>query len=184
MKKFKRLIEKRIISEQKYDGKLLHLYQDTVQLANGEYSTREYTHHVGGVCIVPLMPNGDVFVEKQFRYPVNRVMTEIPAGKLDFPEEDRLVAAKRELAEETGITADEWICLGDYLPAAAYTDEVTTMYLAWGLHFGEQNLDDDELINVEAMPIKELIDMIMDGKICDGKTISALFKTAKMLQLL
>ena len=120
--------------------------------------------------------DGKVIVERQFRYPLNQVITEIPAGKLDSKSEDRLTAAKRELEEETGLLADEWICLGDYVPAAAFCDERITLYLAKGLHEGTRNLDEDEFLNIMEVDLEELVQDIMDGKITDGKTQVALLK--------
>ena len=132
--------------------------------------------NIGAVAIVPMTEDGKVIIERQFRYPLNRVITEIPAGKLDSKSEDRLSAAKRELEEETGYLADEWIELGDYIPAAAYCDEVITMYLAKGLHMGTRNLDEDEFLNVETVSLEELVEDIMQGKIADGKTQAAILK--------
>ena len=104
------------------------------------------------------------------------MITEIPAGKLDSKTEDRLSAAKRELEEETGYTAEEWIDLGDYYPAAAYTDERISLYLAKGLRQGKQKLDADEFLNVMAVPLEELVEEVLNGTITDGKTQAALLK--------
>ena len=181
MDEFKELAEIRKNSEMIYDGVILHVYKDTVTLPNGKEAGRELIRHVGAVGIVPMTDDGKVYVERQYRYPLDMVITEIPAGKLDSKAEDRLIAAKRELKEETGITADEWTDLGEYYPAAAYTDEKLTLYLARKLHFGEQKLDDDEFLNIEAVPLAQLIDEIMSGKITDGKTQVALLKAAKII---
>lgn len=181
MDEYKELAEIRKNSEMIYDGTILHVYKDTVTLPNGKEAGRELIRHVGAVAIVPMTDDGRVFVERQYRYPLDMVITEIPAGKLDSKAEDRLEAAKRELKEETGITADEWTELGEYYPAAAYTDEKLTLYLARKLHFGEQKLDDDEFLNIEAVPLAQLIDEIMSGKITDGKTQVALLKAAKIV---
>lgn len=178
---FQSLKETKIDSKKIYDGAILHVYKDTVTLPNGKPAGREVVRHVGAVGIVPVTEDGKVIVERQYRYPLDMVITEIPAGKLDSKAEDRLEAAKRELREETGITADEWVNLGLYYPAAAYTDEKITLYLARGLHFGEQNLDDDEFLNLEAVPLTELVDHVMSGKITDGKTQVAILKAARLL---
>lgn len=177
MKDFANLTEITTASEEIFDGQVVHLYKDDISLPNGKPATREVIRHVGAVAIVPMTADGKVVIERQFRYPLNRVITEIPAGKLDSKSEDRLAAAKRELEEETGYLADEWIELGDYIPAAAYCDEVITMYLAKGLHMGTRNLDDDEFLNIELVSLEELVEDIMQGKIADGKTISAILKT-------
>lgn len=179
---FKDLTETKTSSEKIYDGEILHVYKDMVTLPNGKPAGREVIRHVGAVGIVPITEDGKVIVERQYRYPIDMVITEIPAGKLDSKEEDRLSAAKRELQEETGITADEWSELGIYYPAAAYTDEKITLYLAKGLHYGERNLDEDEFINIEAVPLAELVDEIMEGKIPDGKTQVAILKAARLLK--
>lgn len=176
MKDFANLIETTISSEEIFDGQVVHLYKDDISLPNGKPATREVIRHVGAVAIVPMTEDGKVIIERQFRYPLNRVITEIPAGKLDSKSEDRLSAAKRELEEETGYLADEWIELGDYIPAAAYCDEVITMYLAKGLHMGTRNLDEDEFLNVETVSLEELVEDIMQGKIADGKTQAAILK--------
>ena len=176
MKDFANLIETTIASKEIFDGQVVHLYKDDISLPNGKPATREVIRHVGAVAIVPMTEDGKVIIERQFRYPLNRVITEIPAGKLDSESEDRLSAAKRELEEETGYLADEWIELGDYIPAAAYCDEVITMYLAKGLHMGTRNLDEDEFLNIETVSLEELVEDVMQGKIADGKTQAAILK--------
>ncbi len=184
MEDFKNLNESRIESEEIFDGQVLHLYIDTVQLPNGKSATRETIRHIGAVAIVPMTDDGKVVVERQFRYPLNRVITEIPAGKLDSKSEDRLSAAKRELEEETGLTAAEWMELGEYCPAAAYCDEVITLYLARGLQKGTRNLDEDEFLNIMTVSLEELVEEIMQGQITDGKTQVALLKVHHMLNRL
>ena len=155
--------------------------RDRVRLPNGNQSVRELLRHVGAVCVVPVTDDGRVVVERQYRYPIDQVITEIPAGKLDSPDEDRLSAAQRELREETGFTADRWTDMGLYYPAAAYSDEKITMYLAQGLHKGEQHLDEGEFLNVETVPIAELVEDILSGKITDGKTQAAVLKASMLI---
>lgn len=169
-------------SEEIFNGKILHVYRDSVRLPNGHSSVRETMRHIGSVGVVPVTEDGKIIIEHQYRYPLNEVILEIPAGKLDSPDEDRLSAAQRELREETGITADEWISLGDYHPAAAYTDERLSMFLARDLHFGPRNLDEDEFLNVEAVPVDTLVQEIMNGRITDGKTQAAILKAALWLR--
>ena len=176
------LFETMVSAEESFHGRLLHIFRDVVRLPNGNQVTRELFRHWGAVCIVPLTDDGNIIMERQFRYPLNRVITEIPAGKLDSLEEDRLDAAKRELLEETGITADHWVSLGDFCPAAAYSTERITMYLATGLHRGERHLDQDEFLNIKEMPMEEVIKEIMDGTIDDGKTIAAVLKANQYLK--
>ena len=107
MEDFKNLQETQLSSQPIFDGDVLHIFKDTIRLPNGKQATREYTVHHGAVCILPLLENGDVLLEHQFRYPMGEVITEIPAGKLDYIGEDPQEAALRELREETGIEADE-----------------------------------------------------------------------------
>ena len=163
---------------------MLNLFLDTVGLPDGKTAKREYLKHVGAVAVLPLTDDGNVIIERQFRYPVDSVITEIPAGKLNGLTEDRLEAAKRELREETGIIADEWINMGDYLPSAAYCNERITLYLARGLRFGERDLDEDEFLNVFRIPFPELLRDVMSGKITDGKTQAAVLKAALITGLL
>ena len=178
----KKLREIQVETEDIFDGVILNVKRDQVRLPNGHQSVREVIRHVGAVCVVPVTEDGRVVVERQYRYPIDQVITEIPAGKLDSKEEDRLHAAKRELREETGITADSWIDMGLYYPAPAYSDEKITMYLAQRLHMGEQHLDPDEFLNVEFVPSEELIEEILTGKITDGKTQVAILKAAMLIK--
>ena len=181
MEDFQNLTEVQTASQEIYDGVVLHVFKDTVALPNGMPAPREVIRHVGAVAVVPLTDDGKVIMERQFRYPLDRVVTEIPAGKLDSKAEDRLSAAKRELEEETGYTAKEWTSLGDYYPVAAYSDERITIYLARGLELGQRNLDEDEFLNFEAIPLSDLVADVMAGRITDGKTQVAILKVARLL---
>lgn len=176
------LIEKQVKSEEIYNGNLLHVFKDEISLPNGMPASREYIKHVGAVAIVPVTNDGKIIVERQYRYPLGRAITEIPAGKLSNKKEDRLEAAKRELKEETGYIADKWTYIGDYYPAAAYSDEIITLYMAEGLHKGSQKLDDDEFLFLKAVPLKELVNDILNGKIGDGKTQTAILKVNLLKQ--
>ena len=176
------LTEKFKSSEKVFEGNLLHVYKDTVELPNGQDGYREYIKHNGAVAIVPVTDNGKIIVEKQYRYPMGKVITEIPAGKLDSPDENHLEAAKRELREETGYSAKTWIEIGKFYPSVAYTTECIYLYLAKDLTLGERDLDEDEFLNVEEVELKSLVQDIMDGKIGDGKTIAAILKAEKLLQ--
>ena len=178
---YAQLKESRISGTETYHGPLLHVYHDRVRLPNGDESGRDSIRHLGAVCIVPLTDDGRVVVERQFRYPLDMVITEIPAGKLDSADENRLSAAKRELHEETGLTADRWTYMGDFFPAVAYSTERISMYLAQGLHQREQKLDKDEFLNVETRPLKELVDEVMAGEIVDIKTQAAILKAARLV---
>ena len=182
MERFEHLEETELSSEVKYDGALLHIRRDTVRLPNGKTATREYNIHYGAVCIIPLLENGDVLLERQYRYPLREVITEIPAGKLDAPDEDPLEAAKRELREETGATAAEWHALGLFCPTGAYSTERIYMYLARGLTFGARELDEDEFLNVFRMTLDELVDKVLAGEIPDAKTQAAALRAKLMLE--
>ena len=182
MERFEHLEETELSSEVKYDGALLHIRRDTVRLPNGKTATREYNIHYGAVCIIPLLENGDVLLERQYRYPLREVITEIPAGKLDAPDEDPLEAAKRELREETGATATEWHALGLFCPTGAYSTERIYMYLARGLTFGARELDEDEFLNVFRMTLDELVDKVLAGEIPDAKTQAAALRAKLMLE--
>ena len=176
-----RLREVKQSSEDIFDGVILHVKKDTVSLPNGNLTIREVIRHIGAVCVIPVLDNGDVIMERQFRYPLDRVILEIPAGKLDAANEDRLSAIQRELREETGYTADSWQEIGPFHPAPAYSDEYITMYLARGLHKGAQDLDADEFLDVYTVPLKELVQDVMDGKISDAKTQICILKAARIL---
>ena len=154
-----------------------------VTLSNGSEAVREVIRHIGAVCVIPVTENNEVIMERQYRYPIDRVILEIPAGKLDAPDEDRLSAIQRELREETGYTADEWTELGDFHAAPAYSDEYITMYLAQGLHKGERHLDEDEFLDVYSIPLSELVEDVMSGRISDAKTQVSILKAARILGL-
>ena len=175
------LIERKLSSKAVYTGRLLHVYCDNVRLPNGNEATRDLIRHIGAVAVLPITDDGRVIIEHQFRYPVNEVLLEIPAGKLDSKDEDRLEAVKRELREETGYTASEWIELGDLYPTPAYSDEVIRLYIAKGLSKGDRELDDDEFIDVELIPLSELVEAVMSGTIKDAKTQLAILKAARAL---
>ena len=178
-----RLTEKQASSEDVFDGVILHVKRDTVTLSNGKPAVREVIRHIGAVCVIPVTEDNKVIMERQYRYPLDRVILEIPAGKLDAPDENRLSAIQRELREETGYTADEWTELGDFHPAPAYSDEYITMYMARGLHKGRQSLDADEFLDVYAIPLSDLVEDVMAGRISDVKTQVCILKAARILGL-
>lgn len=174
------LVETQLSSRDVFDGRILHVKYDTVRLPNGAEASRELIRHVGAVCVLPLTADGRVVVERQFRYPMNEVITEIPAGKLDSPDEDPFEAVQRELREETGATAERWTCLGSFYPAAAYSDERIWMYLAEKLHFGQRELDEDEFLDVQLVPLETLVNEVLSGQIPDAKTQTAVLRVWAM----
>ena len=171
-----KLEEKQISRTEIYNGVVLHVVRDTVELPNGESSVREMCLHVGAVAVIPLLSDGRVIMERQFRYAHGRVFFEIPAGKLDFPEEDPLSAAKRELREETGAVANKYTYLGELDTTPALINEKIHMYLAEDITFTDRDLDEDEFLDVELVPLSELYEMVMRGEIKDGKTQIAILK--------
>ena len=175
------LTETQVTSEEIFHGKVVHLFRDTVRLPNGKTATRELLRHPGASAIVPLTDEGNVILVRQYRYPFAQVMLEIPAGKLD-PGEDPLVCAKRELTEETGYEAEEIVPLGVFYPSVAILNEKIHLYLARGLTFRATNPDDDEFLNVEQRPLREMVEAIMRGEVQDGKTQTAILKTWLLLQ--
>ncbi len=163
-------------SELIFDGKVVHLYRDTVILPNGKDATREIIRHVGAVAVLPITDEGEVILVKQFRYPFDEVLTEIPAGKLDSKDENHIKAALRELREETGVTCDKLTYIGDLYPSVAILDEVIHMYCAEGLSYGETDPDDDEFLNVVKIPFEEAVNSVLSGRIKDAKTQTAILK--------
>lgn len=177
------LIERKIDSKEVYSGPLLHVFSDSVTLPNGNAAKRDLIRHIGAVAVLPILDDGRVIIEHQFRYPVNEVLIEIPAGKLDSKTEDKVEAIKRELREETGYVASEWMELGDMYPTPAYSDEVIRLYVAKGLTKGDRDLDEDEFIDVKAVPLSSLLSDVMEGRIKDAKSQIAILKAARLLKL-
>jgi ADP-ribose pyrophosphatase len=175
------LTEHRISSETIASGGMLHVKRDQVKLPNGNIAQREYVLHPGAVVIVPLLANGNVILERQFRYPLQQVFIELPAGKIDAGEQI-LATGQRELLEETGYRAQEWIKLGHQHPCIGYSNEVIHMYLARGLVAGATQLDNDEHLEVFDLPFASCLQMIQRGEISDGKTMLALLFAEKFLQ--
>lgn len=176
------LIETCAASKLVFDGKILHVFVDDINLPNGERGFREYIKHIGAVAVLPLTDDGKVICVRQYRYAVEQVTTEIPAGKLDRPDEDPIEAALRELREETGARCKSLIYLGTYLASPAILDEKINLYLARDLDFGETDPDDDEFIDMVQIPLAEMIDRVMAGEILDGKTQLAVLKVNELLR--
>ena len=178
------MTEKTLKSELLFDGKILHVYKDIIELPNKKEAFREYIKHMGAVCVIPVTDDGNVILVKQYRYAVERPLLEIPAGKLDTPDEDPMSAAIRELKEETGATAKNITPLGLYLGSPAILSEKIHMYLATGLTIGETSPDEDEFLEIFEIPLEKAVKMVLDGEIPDGKTQSAILRAAAMLGVL
>jgi ADP-ribose pyrophosphatase len=167
------LREELVSSQQAYRGHFLDVRRDEVRLPDGSIAAREYIVHPGAVMIVPLLDDGRVVVERQFRYPMGRVMLEFPAGKLDAGEPP-LQCAIRELAEETGYRAREWARAGILHNAIAYSDEGIEVWFARGLKLGERTLDDGEFLDVETSTVEALEELAHQGELTDAKTLIGL----------
>ena len=166
------LIEEKAASQELFKGHFLHAFRDTVRLPDGTTATREYVVHPGAVMIVPLLDDGRVVLERQFRYPVGQVMIEFPAGKID-PDEDVWACAQRELLEETGYTAREWARAGVLHPVISYSTEFIDIWFARGLQAGERKLDAGEFLEVTSATPAQLLDWCRDGQVTDAKTLTA-----------
>ena len=175
------LMEKTLDSRLVFDGRLLKIYRDEVELTDGGTSFREVVHHPGGAAVVALDGDGNIYLERQFRYPYHKVVTEIPAGKLE-PGEDPFDAIQRELGEEIGAQAGRWDALGYIMPSVGYTDEMLYLYLARDLTFGAQHLDRDEFLEPFKMPFGEALAQAADGRINDAKTLAALFRADRLMR--
>ena len=175
------LFEKTIKSETKFEGRIVRIETDTIELANGNTAYREVVRKNGGVCVVPLTEDNEVILVNQFRYPYGEVVKEVPAGKMES-NEDPLECGLRELSEETGYTAGNVVSLGVFYPSPGIMDEVLYMYLATDLKKGEVHLDEDEFLTSEKLPLDKAVEMILNGEMPDGKTQTALLKTWAYLQ--
>ena len=164
-----------------YDGNFIKVRKDHARLPDGQVHSREYIVHPGAVAVLALLDNGNLVMERQFRYAPQREFIELPAGKIDRGE-DILITAQRELLEETGYVATEWSHLTTAWPSIGYADERIEYFLARGLTYEGRNLDDGEFIEVFELPLAETMEWIRQGKINDSKTIIGLFWLEKTLK--
>lgn len=178
------MIEKTLSRKTLYQGRFLEFVEDSVEIETNPplLATRQYLLHPGGVCILPQLDSEHIILVKQYRSPVSQLLYEIPAGKID-PNEDPLKTAQRELREETGYTAEQWVDLGPTYPCPGYSNEILYVYFAKGLKLGVQDLDDGELVEAEPFKISQVLDLIDQGVIRDSKTIAAILLARKLLNL-
>jgi ADP-ribose pyrophosphatase len=164
------LREQTMGQERVLQGHFLQVVRDTVQLPSGRKASREYVQHPGAVMVIGLLDNGEVVLERQYRHPVQRVMIEFPAGKLDAGE-GSWVCARRELQEETGYSAREWAFAGRLAPTIGYADEIIDIWFARGLTLGERQLDEGEFLDVFTATPDALLAWCAIGEVIDGKTL-------------
>ena len=175
------LHEEELESTQLYRGRLLDVRLDRVRLPDGSEATREYVKHQGAAVVIPVLDNGALLFERQYRYPLRQVFYEFPAGKID-PGEEAFATAKRELLEETGYTAQAWRHLGVMHPCVGYSDERIEIFLARGLQQQTaQRLDHGEFLEVFEMSLENALNAVQQGRITDAKTITGLFWAEKIL---
>jgi ADP-ribose pyrophosphatase len=174
------LIEVKVDGETLHSGGFLTLKRDTVRLPDGNTAMREYVQHPGAVMIIPLFDDGRVLMERQYRYPLARVMVEFPAGKLD-PQEGALACGARELREETGYSAREFCYVARIHPVISYSTEFIDIYLARGLTAGERKLDDGEFLETFTADVPTLLEWVRSGKVTDVKTIIGTLWLEKIL---
>ena len=175
------LTEKTLESKTVFQGKIMTVLLDTALLPNGKTAAREVCLHPGGVAVLPLKEDGTVSLVRQYRYPLHQLLLELPAGKLD-PGEDHRLAAARELSEETGLEAGELIYLGKIYASPGFCDEALHMYLGRDLKQTQSHPDEDEFLDVVAMPLQTLVEQVMSGEIADAKTVATVLKTKIFLE--
>jgi ADP-ribose pyrophosphatase len=176
------LTEERLASEQLVDGVLLEVYRDEVRLPDGQQSAREWIDHPGASAIVPILPDGRTVLIRQFRYPPRQTFLEVPAGKLDRPDEDPADVAARELQEETGWRAERFEHVSSMCPCIGYSSEVIHIFLAFDLHAGPQQLADGEFVEVVEMDFEAAVERAEQGALKDMKTVTALLQAAAYLR--
>lgn len=164
-----------------YEGQIVKLRKDLVELSNHKQTHREIVEHPGGVAVAALTPEGELIMIRQYRYPYEKVLLEIPAGKLEKGEEP-LLCGKRELLEETGITAQAFTDLGVLYPTPGYCNEVIHLYMATNLTFSAPKPDEDEFLEMVRIPFSEALQMVMQGEIADAKTQIAILKINLLLE--
>ncbi len=173
----KSLKEKKLSSTSVFRGDLLDFFKDEVELPDGETASREYVKHQGAAALLPVFKNGDVMLVRQYRYPLDLIFLEVPAGKIDADESPR-TTAKRELKEETGISCSRCASLDFFYPSIGYTDEIIHLYVGWELEEQAQQIDQEEFLQKHRISFPEAHQMVLDGEITDSKTALILLKAA------
>lgn len=178
-----KLYEKTLETKEIFDGRVIHVTVDKVELENGKTSSREVVGHPGGVCVAALTENDELLFVRQFRYPYKEVLLELPAGKLEKGQ-NPLENGKRELLEETGAIGKEYITLGKLYPSPGYCGEIIHMYFCKIDRYEQQKLDEGEFLNVEKIPLARAVEMVLNNEIPDAKTQTAVLKTAMLINKL
>lgn len=171
------LTEKTLDSQTLFEGKIVRLHRDTVEVPGGHHAIREVVEHPGGVGIIPVDSDGCVLMVRQFRYPLKELVLEIPAGKRD-PGEHHRVTAERELSEEVGAAAGKLTYLGYVYASPGFCTEAIHLYLAEELTFGQTHPDEDEFLEIERIPLEKLVEQALDGTLNDGKTVAGVLRAA------
>ena len=177
-----KLFEKTLSSKPIYDGRIIHVHVDQVELENGAVATREVVDHPGGVSVAALTEKNELIFVRQFRYPYHKVLLELPAGKLE-PGEDPFEAMKREQMEETGTRGESYVSLGEVYPTGGYCGEIIRLWACRAV--GEQQalrLDEDEFLDTERIPLEEAVEMVCRNEIPDAKTQIGILKTAQLVK--
>lgn len=175
------LQEKKLSSKEIFNGKILHITHDEVELEDGSHAMREVVRHPGGVCVAAIDKDNNLLFVRQFRYPYNEVVLELPAGKLEKGSTP-LENGKRELLEETGAVGYSYISLGQVYPTPGYTDEIIHLYACRIQSEGEARPDEGEFLHVERIPFIKATEMVLNNQIFDAKTQIAVLKASALLQ--
>ena len=176
-----KLYEKTRSSDTKFEGRIIKVLLDEVELENGKTAKREVVCHNGGVCVAALTEKDEILLVRQFRYPYKEVLLELPAGKLEKGE-DPFEAVKREQMEETGTAGEPYTFLGNLYPSPGYCGEIIRIWACRISEKGEMHLDEDEFLEVERIPLKKAVEMVLNNEIPDSKTQVGILKTAALVE--
>ncbi len=174
--------EKTLDTKVIYEGRIITVHVDDIELPDGGRAIREVVEHSGGVCVAALTEKYELLFVRQYRYPYKKELLELPAGKLEKGE-NPLEAGIRELEEECGVVAEKVFSLGTVYPTVAYCSEIIYLYGAVGLKSTKQNLDEGEFLSVEKISLDEAVEMVMNGEISDSKTVALVMKISKLKEM-